>query len=341
VESGAPVEIRYLSHPHLGSDKLKTIVRNLRTEYKEVGGEIHFETALDDIRIQEGMVKAGITGSADLPADIFIIAPGHSSYETYRMLMAKGVQFRTKGFALGCRAEHRQSDINLAQWGVRELPGVKAAEYRLTSPADGKHSVYTFCMCPGGIVVPAATHNRINIVNGMSFFKRDGRFSNAACVAAVHPDELAGKKVMPGEALEWLENLEHSFFDFSGNYTAPFCSIGDFLKRKTTVKVPSSSYPLGLSPAPLWKLLPPAVTESLTRGLTDFSRKIRGYDEGTLLGLESKTSSPVQVIRGEDGLCAGFENLYLAGEGSGYAGGILSSAADGVKIAMNIIQKDP
>ena len=340
MEAGAPEEISYLAHPHLGSDNLKAIVKNLRIKYQEIGGEIRFETMLTDIIVRESRVMEAVTDSGMFPADEFIIAPGHSSYETYRLLIRKGVPFRTKGFALGCRAEHRQADINKAQWGVQELPGVKAAEYRLTSPADGRHPVYTFCMCPGGIIVPAATHRHVNIVNGMSYYRRDGTFSNAACVVGVHSDELAGRKVAPLEALEWLENLERSFFEFSNSYHAPFCGISDFLNRKMPGTIPASSYPLGIIPAPLWDLLPPAVTLSLEKGLSDFTRRIRGYDQGILMGLESKTSSPVQVIRGKDGLCDGFRNLYLAGEGSGYSGGIISSAADGIKIAMNIIGKD-
>jgi uncharacterized protein len=339
VEAGAPEEIRYMTHPHVGSDNLKVIVKNLREKYKELGGEIRFETELLDLSVESGKVREAITGLAGIRAAHFIIAPGHSSYETYRMLMGKDVAFRTKGFALGCRVEHLQTDINRAQWGTRELPGVKAAEYRVTSEGDGKHPVYSFCMCPGGIVVPAATYRHTNIVNGMSSYSRDGRFSNAACVASVHPDELAGRKVTPLEALQWLEELEHSFYTFAEGYRAPFCSIEDFLHAREPHRIPETSYPLGLKPAALWDMLPSAVTVSIRKGLADFSRKIKDYEKGNLMGLESKTSSPVQVIREKNGLCTGFDNLFLAGEGSGYAGGIVSSAADGIKIAMNLIGK--
>ncbi|MCX6243955.1 MAG: FAD-dependent monooxygenase [Bacteroidetes bacterium] len=339
VEAGAPEEIRYMTHPHVGSDNLKIVVQNLREKYKEMGGEIRFETELLDLSIENGKITEAITGSEAIRADHFIIAPGHSSYETYRMLMKKGVAFRTKGFALGCRAEHLQTDINRAQWGTGQLPGVKAAEYRVTSDGDGKHPVYSFCMCPGGIVVPAATYSHTNTVNGMSQYSRDGRFSNAGCVAGVHPDELAGRKVTPLEALQWLEDLEHSFYAFSEGYRAPFCSIEDFLNSKEPHRIPETSYPLGLKPALLWNMLPPTVTASIRKGLADFSRKIKGYEKGNLMGLESKTSSPIQVIREQNGLCSGFDNLFLAGEGSGYAGGIVSSAADGIKIAMNLVRK--
>jgi len=340
VEAGAPSEIRFMSYPHVGSDNLKIIVRNIRESYKSLGGEILFETILDDISTENDTVKEGVTNSDRISGDYFIIAPGHSSYETYRMLMAKRVTFRTKNFAIGSRAEHLQSDINLAQWGVGSLPGVKAAEYRLTSEADGLHPVYSFCMCPGGIVVPAAAYRDVNIVNGMSHYSRNARFANAACVAGIHPDQLAGRKVTPLEALDWLENLEHSFYDFSGGYKAPFCTISDFISGKLPTKIPETSYPLGLKPAPLWEMLPARVVHSMREGLKDFNRKLKGYENGILLGLESKTSSPIQVIREANGLCSGFSNLFLVGEGSGYAGGIISSAADGIKVAFQIIGKE-
>jgi len=254
--------------------------------------------------------------------------------------MRRGVHFRTKNFALGCRVEHHQSVINQAQWGTAKLDNVKAAEYRLTSEADGKHPVYSFCMCPGGVVVPAATYADQNIVNGMSNYQRDGRFANAACVTGIHPDQLAGRKLSPGDALLWLEALENSFFNFSGGYQAPFCSIRDFLSGTIPCSIPETSYPLGLKPAALWEMLPVAIVQSMRAGLIFFNRKIRNYENGIMLGLESKTSSPIQVLREKSGVCTDFANLYVAGEGSGYAGGIISSAADGIKIALQIIAKE-
>jgi uncharacterized FAD-dependent dehydrogenase len=340
IDAGAPAEIRYMAYPHVGSDNLKVVVKNLRELYRQLGGEIRFETTLTGLVSRGGKISAGETTAGEFSADHFIIAPGHSAYETYRMLMKAGVTFRTKNFALGSRAEHRQEIINQAQWGVGSLPGVKAAEYRLTSDGDGRHPVYSFCMCPGGMVVPAATYAGINIVNGMSNYGRDGRFANAACVAGVHPDQLAGRKVGPVEALDWLEALERSFFDFSGGYQAPFCTIEDFLLARAPRTIPESSYPLGLKPARLWEMLPASVTSAMRAGLNDFNRKIRDYDKGILLGLESKTSSPIQVLRESNGLCSGFSNLFLAGEGSGYSGGIVSSAADGIRTAFRIIGMD-
>ncbi len=338
IDAGAPAEIGFLAHPHLGTDNLIRIVKTLRRQYQELGGEILFETMLEDIIVSNGTVKAAITSQGNITADSYFIAPGHSAYETYRMLIKRGVLFRPKNFAIGSRMEHPQSLINLAQWGVESLPGVKAAEYRLTSPGDGKHQVYSFCMCPGGMVVPAAGYPNTNIVNGMSFYKRDGDFANAACVAGLHPSELAGKEVTALETLTMVEELEKSFFNFSGNYKAPFCSITDFLNAKSRFDhIPASSYPLGLAPAPMWEILPNKVVVAMRDGLKDFSRKIRGFETGNLLGLESKTSAPIQVLRNENGLCTGLENLFIVGEGSGYAGGIISSGADGVKNAMRLV----
>ncbi|HSV87218.1 MAG TPA: hypothetical protein VLH61_01095, partial [Bacteroidales bacterium] len=254
------------------------------------------------------------------------------------MLINRGVIFRLKNFALGCRAEHPQEFINLSQWGSVSLKGVKAAEYRLTSKGTGNIPVYSFCMCPGGIVVPATSYAGQNIVNGMSYYRRAGSFANASCVAGINPSLLSDKIKTPLEALAWLEDLEGSFFRFSNGYQAPACTIKDFLNSRLSATLPKSSYPLGLVQAPLWGMLPANIVQALKAGLGDFSRKLKGYDQGVLIGLESKTSSPVQVLRNKYGLCDGFENLFTAGEGSGYAGGIVSSAADGIRTALHIIE---
>jgi uncharacterized FAD-dependent dehydrogenase len=338
VQAGAPEEIKYMAHPHLGSDNLRNIIRNLRQEYLSIGGNIRFETLVEDMEVADRLVHEAVTKSGRIEADYFIVAPGHSAYETYRMLIKKGVTFRTKPFAIGCRVEHRQELINMAQWGRKSLPGVKAAEYRLTSTGDGNLPVYTFCMCPGGSIVPATAYINTNIVNGMSRYKRNGKFANAACVAGISLARLLGREIEPLEALDWLGSLEESFYRYSEGYGAPFCSIQNFINRKMPTGTIESSYPFGLKPTPLWDLLPDAVSNSIAEGLKDFSKKIKGFETGHILGLESKTSSPIQVLRETTGLCQGFDNLYMVGEGSGYAGGIISSGSDGIRAAMNIIE---
>lgn len=338
IKAGAPAEIGYMTHPHVGSDNLKVIVKNLRRDFMHMGGTILFETMLEDLVIANGKIKSAITSAGTIDADVFVLAPGHSSYETYRMLIRRGIHFRTKNFALGFRAEHPQEVINRAQWGRASLPGVKAAEYRLTSNRDGRLPVFTFCMCPGGMVVPATAYATTNIVNGMSFYQRDGRFANAACVAGIHPDQLTGHETSALEALDRVQKLEEKFYSFSNSYQAPFATISDFLNRRVSRKAPETSYPLGLIPAPLWEMMPETVISAISEGLIDFSNKLKGYGEGILLGLESKTSSPIQVIRDETGKCEGFDNLYLTGEGSGYAGGIISSGADGIRVGIKIAE---
>jgi len=338
ISAGAPAEIAYMAHPHIGSDNLRIIVKNLRKSFENLGGKVCFETSVEMINKENNRTIHSInTNNGSFDADIFILAPGHSSFDLYRMLDSIGVLFRPKGFAIGYRTEHPQAIINKAQWGKEYLEGVKAAEYRLTSSADGQMSVYTFCMCPGGIVVPAATTEKTNIVNGMSNYKRDGQFANAGIVCSIQPELLKGSTCSAMQALDELEKLEESFYNAVNGFSAPFSTIESFINEKENSRLIKSSYPLGLKAMPLWEMLPKEVVKSIQRGLTDFNRKIQGFNQGILLGLESKTSSPIQVLRNENALCDGFDNLYMVGEGSGYAGGIISSAADGVKMAMKLV----
>lgn len=340
VEAGAPTEIRYMTHPHLGSDLLRTIVKNLRLQFMELGGTMLFETRLEDIVVKNGKVSEAVTQNGNLDASYFVIASGHSAYETYRMLMKWGVSFRTKNFALGSRMEHLQELINKAQWGVKQLQGVKAAEYRLTSTGTENHPVYSFCMCPGGVIVPATAYEDQNIVNGMSRYMRNEKFANAACVAGINLNQYLAREVSASESLDWLESLERKFNELGNGYKAPYCSIRNFIDKKLPTGTPESSYPMGLTEAPLWEYLPEEISAAMRVGLKDFSRKIKGFETGNIMGLESKTSAPIQVLRDENRRTIGIENLYLAGEGSGYTGGIMSSAADGIKVAMDIIKRE-
>ncbi len=340
MKAGAPAEIAYLAHPHLGSDNLRKISVKLRKFFESMDGDFRFGLRIVDIHAQDGKVQWVDTTDGRIEADYFVFATGHSDYETYRMLMRRGVPFRTKGFALGCRVEHRQEIINKAQWGSACLPGLKAAEYRVTFKHDDFLPVYSFCMCPGGKVVPAAVYKHTNIVNGMSLYRRDSDYANAAAVVGVRPELFLGDSAEPLAVLEWLEKLEASFYDFSGSFKAPACKISDFLEGKISPEPGESSYPLGLVPADPGSLLPPQIVPSLKEGLKHFGRKLKGFDSGVIMGLESKTSSPVQVLREPSGLCHGFENFYISGEGGGYAGGIVSSAADGIKGALDIIGKE-
>jgi len=336
VKAGAPEEILYLSHPHIGTDKLKLVVASLREQFLLNGGTFLFETQLEKIRLRGRKLINVICNTGDIDADLLILATGHSAYDTYRMLLDSGVNFRTKNFAIGHRIEHSQRFINMAQWGKEELAGVKAAEYRLTYKTQKGLPVYSFCMCPGGTVVPAAAFEERSVVNGMSYYQRDGNFSNAGCVVGVHPDVLFGQKSKPQQILDWIDKQEERYYNFSKSYVAPAGIASDYIQKTESKLLKKSSYQAGLLPAPLYDFLPEFVSEALIEGLVDFNRKIPGFDQGMLIGFESKTSSPLQVVRDENGKCEGFDNLYFVGEGGGYAGGIISSAADGVKCAMAI-----
>ena len=339
IKAGAPPEIEYLAHPHLGSDNLKTIVQNLRKQFINIGGTFLFETTMTDILVKSNRALKIQTNKGDIDVDYFLIAPGHSAYDSYRILMNRGVGFHTKNFAIGSRMEHLQEVINMAQWGKKSLPGVKAAEYRLTSKGEGRPQVYSFCMCPGGVIVPATAVADANIVNGMSKYLRSNKFANAACVATLNIGNMLKRDVSALEALDWMEGIENSFFEFSKGYKAPTCSITDFINKKITNNDTNTSYPLGVIEAPLWELLPSEVETAMREGLKDFIKKMKGFETGNIMGLESKTSSPIQVDRYKNGLCSGFANLYVIGEGSGFAGGIISSAADGIKSALDLISQ--
>lgn len=336
IKAGAPEEIRYLAHPHLGTNNLKPMVANLRQAFIEIGGTVLFDTMFEKLLIKGQSVSGIRCSKGDMPAEHVILATGHSAYETYRQLMQQGVMFRTKNFALGHRIEHTEKMINRSQWGITQLPGVKAAEYRLTAKTSSGMPVFTFCMCPGGRIVPSAAYAERSAVNGMSYYARDGHFSNAACVVGVHPDQILGQDASAHAILDWVDDLESNFFKFSNGYTLPAIKANQYLSKKYSSKLPRSSYSLGLEAAPLHEMLPAFVSSALKEGLSLFDRKLQGFSTGTLMGLESKTSSPIQVLRDRDGLCEGFTNLYMVGEGSGYAGGIISSAADGIRCAMGL-----
>ena len=341
VKAGAPEEILYMAHPHLGTDNLKRIVKNLRKSFLANGGKILFDTQMTDIYIKNGHTQGIVSSKGDIAADHVLLAPGHSAYDTYRMLIKRGVPFHTKQFAIGHRIEHPRTLINRIQWGGREnLPGVKAAEYRLTTKTSSGLPVYTFCMCPGGHVVQSAAFKEKNIVNGMSYYQRNGQYSNAACVAGIHPDALLGHTCTPNEILDWMDELESKFYDYTKDYSIPAVRASDYTKKRKSRNNFDSSYALGLFSGALYNMIPQIVSTALIQGLKNFNGLMKGFDQGILMGLESKTSSPLQVDRDKFGLCKGHDNLYIIGEASGFAGGIISSAADGIRCAMKIVTGD-
>ncbi len=342
IAAGAPPEISWLAHPHLGSDNLRKIIKNLRYTFIQNGGHYLFDTRMGDIVSpkNKSAIEAIETNKGRLQADYFVFAVGHSSTSTYSMLIRSGVPFQVKAFALGCRVEHPQQWINRTQWNTETLPGIKAAEYRLTYNPEQGLPVYSFCMCPGGKIVPASVSRGTLIVNGMSNYRRDAVYGNAAVVAGLHLNHLLNREIEPLEALDWLGQLEEKFYNATHSYKAPASKIGDFIQGKTSVSCRETSYPFGLKEYDLAELLPAPVSQALKAGLKDFNRKMNGFDEGTILGLESKTSSPIQAVRDTTGKSISLDNVYISGEGSGFSGGIVSSAADGIKAALDIIARN-
>ncbi len=336
VAAGAPEEIKYLAMPHIGSDNLRFVIPNLRKKFELLGGKMFFDTQISDFsQLKNGGIEVEAENQSFV-GDYLVFAPGHSSYETYRMLHSKGIIFRNKPFAIGVRVEHPQELINRAQWLSPTLPGVKAAEYKLTFQASNSLPVYSFCMCPGGKVVPSAPEAGQNIVNGVSDYSRNSGFANSANVVGFDLNKILKKEVGFEESLRWLETLERKVYELDGSFRVPACTISDFIEGKIFSHIPENSYPLGFFPYDFSQLFPAGISDALKEGFLDFSRKIKGYETGLMLGLESKTSSPVQVVRDEHRRCEGFENIFIIGEGSGCAGGIVSSAVDGVKLGMDI-----
>lgn len=336
VKNGAPEEILYLSKPHVGSDNLRIIVENIRNSLGKLGAGIKFGQNVTGINIKNGIVNSVSTPDNEYECDFLIIASGHSSYDTYRMLMRYGARFTVKSFAIGARVELPQELVNLSQWGAPYLKGVKAADFKLTWHENNFHPVYSFCMCPGGKVVPASPSAGYNIVNGVSDYARNNKFANSGIVAGFNISEHLRREISPLEALEWMEHLEAAAFELNGSFDAPYCTVDDFINRKISAGQPESSYPFGLIPVDYNDFLPVSIVNSLREGMRYFTQKLKGFDQGSIIGIETKTSSPIRIARDNDGKCEGFANMYFAGEGSGYAGGIISSAADGIKAALAI-----
>ncbi len=338
IKAGAPPEIRYLSKPHIGSDNLRNVVKSLRALFIDKGGKYNFNERFSDLTISNGKCTALMTEKNVYTGDYFLLGIGHSSYDTVKMLITKGIFFRNKPFAAGVRVEHFKSEVNFSQYGVECLNGVKAADYFITqSKSEKLLPVYTFCMCPGGKVIPSAPWSGINIVNGVSDYSRNGDYSNAAVVAAFDLADIIGKDISPLDALNFTEELGRKSFEMSGSYKAPFNTIKDFMSGKISSSSVQSSYPFEIFPCSYEKLLPAPIVESLRAAFVEFSKRLRFFKNGIMIGIETTTSSPVQSVRGDNRNCIGVDNLFIIGEASGFSGGIISSAADGLKTASAVI----
>jgi len=351
VRFGAKADILVDAHPHLGTDKLVRIVRNMRQHLLDLGVDYRFETRVDDLLITHGKVSGvRVAGGEEIAANHVILATGHSARDTFERLQQLGIKMEAKPFAVGLRAEHPQALINSIQFGPQaKNPKLGAAEYSLTHQATdqylGKRGVYSFCMCPGGLILPSPTETGHMAVNGMSNAKRGGRWANSGIVVQVTPEDIArhGITENPLMGIEFQRQLEAATFKASGNqYAAPAMRLTDFMHGKATGQLAPTKFKPEAVPANLHELLPGWICKPLLEGIVGFDRKMRGYitDEANLLGSETRTSSPIRIERGKDMQSINVADLYPAGEGAGYAGGIVSAAVDGLKAAAAILNPD-
>ncbi len=336
-EMGAPEDILYKAKPHIGTDVLREVVKNIDRRITELGGEIRYKTTAGNIR--DGRLTAD---GEEIETDALILATGHSARDTYGELISAGFVVEPKPFSVGVRAEHLQSDIDKALFGAHAGDvSLGKGEYQL-SYRKGERGCYTFCMCPGGTVVPSTSEEGGVVTNGMSTRARDGRNANAAVCVSVLPSDFGNNAA---NAIEFQRTLEKKAFVSGGrDYTAPFQTVGDFMsgKRGEEYSKIVPTYRDGrVKCADFSEIFPGFVTEMLREGLYDFGRKIRGYDDGCvpLTGVETRTSAPVRIMRGDDFLAVGKNKIYPCGEGAGYAGGIVSAAVDGIRIARAVMAK--
>lgn len=340
VRFGAPDDILYKAKPHIGTDKLKTVVKNMRKEIIRLGGDVRFNARLTDIIIKNGRVEGIVIGGGEiLECKNVILATGHSGRDVYEMLYKKGVALCQKAFSAGVRIEHTQSFINKAQYGSEyENPHLLPADYRLVYNGRDR-SCYSFCMCPGGTVVNSASEDGGLVVNGMSEYKRSGQNANSALAVTVNPGDFASDSPLAG--IEFQRKYERLAYKLGGGgYAAPIQLAKDFINNKISTGFEDviPTYTGKTLFAPLRECLPEFISKTLCEGLMSFEHKMQGYASGgaVLTGVEMRTSAPVRILRDENHESVGLKGLYPAGEGAGYAGGIMSAAIDGIKTAQKI-----
>lgn len=334
-QHGASSDILIDAHPHIGSDKLPEVIKNIRKTILESGGEVRFSEKVTEIIIHNKKAIGVKTASGEVFKGPVILATGHSARDIYKMLHANGIKMEAKGLAIGVRLEHPQKLIDTLQYHSQEGRGkyLPPAEYSFVTQINNR-GVYSFCMCPGGVIVPAMSAPGQSVVNGMSASARSSQWANSGMVVELHPGDIKGFE--DKEELEMMylqEALETSFYDISASsINAPAQRMGDFIEGKDSVSLPRTSYPAGIHPARLDRILPDEISYRLKEGFKIFDKKCKGFlsNEAILVGLESRTSSPVRIPRDKETLQhLEIENLFPAGEGAGYAGGIVSAAIDG------------
>lgn len=353
VKFGAPANILYDSKPHVGTDILISVVRNMRNYICDNGGEIRFNSKVEKLLIDKNSIKGVILADGqELYSDRVVLAIGHSARDTFEALHEQRIDMAPKPFAVGFRVEHPRKYINKSQYGIAQNEFLPTAAYKLTSQVDDNRGVYTFCMCPGGFVVNASSENEMLAVNGMSYSKRDGDNSNTAVIITVRPEDFGGESVLSG--IDFQRKLERKAYVI-GNGKVPIQYYGSFFQKINVDmnmgltyndyllkdEFPDFSYNIkgGANYGDLTQILSPSLNKAFVQGMQSFGKKIKNYDasDAILSGVESRTSSPIKIWRNDDGCSTNVDGLYPCGEGAGYAGGITSAAMDGLFIAEQII----
>lgn len=346
VKAGAPAEILYVARPHIGTFRLVSMVERMRHEIESLGGEIRFQSRVTGVQIENGQVRGVTLASGEqLAADHVVLALGHSARDTFGMLHASGVFMEAKPFAVGFRIEHPQSLIDKARLGPNAgNPLLGAADYKLVYHASNGRSVYSFCMCPGGQVVAATSEQNCVVTNGMSQYSRAERNANAGIVVNVSPEDFPGDRGNPLSGIAFQRQLEARAFELGGRtYEAPGQRVEDFLAGRPSTRLGTviPSYQPGVHLTDLSHALPDFAIDAIREAIPAFDRQIRGFalPDAMLTGVETRTSSPLRITRGEDLQSVNVKGLYPAGEGAGYAGGILSAGIDGIRIAEAVARQ--
>lgn len=341
-EHGAPQEILRKAKPHIGTDVLKCVVTAIRNSILDYGGQVRFSAKVSRLLQKDGRLYAVEVDKEQIPCQRLVLAVGHSARDTFSAFLNDGVLFVPKPFSIGARIEHHQEMIDAALYGkLAGHPALPHGEYALSYRTCGR-AVYTFCMCPGGQVVAAQSEPDTVVTNGMSFHARDGLNANSALVVSVGPEDFDEPGPLAG--IEYQRKIERAAFIAGGrDYRAVSQTAGDFLAGRPSkcAGTVEPTYPRGVKFGSLETILPPAITELMACGLRQFGRKLRGFDgpDALLTGPETRTSSPVRMPRGENGMAEGMEGLLPCGEGAGYAGGIMSAAVDGIRAAAHIMEE--
>lgn len=343
VRFGAPKEILYIAKPHIGTDNLRKIVKNMREYIISKGGQVLFNTQATDFEIEDGKIKAVICENSKIETDVVILAIGHSARDTFKRLYEIGVEIQPKNFAVGTRIEHLQEDINKAQYSETTKLKLPSADYKLVYHAKNGRTCYTFCMCPGGQVMASSSEENSIVTNGMSNFARDGKNANSALLVNITVEDYF--KNSPLDGMYFQEDLEKKAFELGGkNYNAPAQRVEDFIKNNPTYEFGriKPTYMPGVTGANLNEILPEFVSETMKEAIVELDKKLHGFadKDAVLTGVETRSSSPVQITRDKENLnSTNVQGLYPCGEGAGYAGGIMTAAIDGLKCAIKVLEK--